>query len=527
MLNVNSNKNILGIKIQEIEIQGLTKEQATNILKEKLNIQLDKEIKLKSEEFEYLIIPSEFEAKYNIEKATEEAYFEGRGKNIFVNNFEILKTMILGKNIKLEITYNEEKLDQIIQNVKSSLPNAIRQVEYYIEEEKLIITKGQEGNSINEEIVKKEILSQIELMKFNDINIKIVKMQPNNIDIKKISNEVCVEPQNAYYTKEPFQIFPEINGIKFDLEKALQILEKNKEEYEIPITIITPKITLKQIGTEAFPDLVSSFSTNYYANNFSRTKNLQLASNKINETVISPGEVFSYNKIVGERTIAKGYQEAPGYISGRVEDTLGGGICQISSTLYNTVLYANLEIIERKNHMFLTSYTTAGRDATVVYGAIDFKFKNTRKYPIMIKSFVSNGVAKMEIYGIKEDKEYEIAIETKILSSSGFKLIYENNSNLEPGKELIKQFGMNGCTSITYRVIKLNGVEVDRQVLSRDKYNAMNKIIQKGPEKPISPPEITPEAKPEPEIILDLKPEPENIPESINTTNITETPPEL
>ena len=138
------------------------------------------------------------------------------------------------------------------------------------------------------------------------------------------------------------------------------------------------------IGTEAFPDLLSTFSTKYAASNKNRTTNLILASNKINGTVLMPGEVFSYNKVVGKRTIAAGYKEAPIYVSGRVEDGLGGGICQITSTLYNAVVFANLEIVERSNHQFVPSYVGASRDATVVYGALDFKFKNNTDYTIII-----------------------------------------------------------------------------------------------------------------------------------------------
>ena len=129
------------------------------------------------------------------------------------------------------------------------------------------------------------------------------------------------------------------------------------------------------ISTEAFPDTLSEFSTRYAASNVNRTTNLRLAANQINGTVLMRGETFSYNDGVGERTIAAGYKEAPIYVSGRVEDGLGGGICQITTTLYNAAVFANLEIVERTNHQFVPSYVGAGRDATVVYGAIDFKFK--------------------------------------------------------------------------------------------------------------------------------------------------------
>ena len=151
-------------------------------------------------------------------------------------------------------------------------------------------------------------------------------------------------------------------------------------------------------------------STKYDASNAPRTTNLKLAMNKLNGVVVSPGETFSYNKTLGKRTAEAGYREAGGFAGGRVVQTLAGGICQISSTLYDAVVYANLEIVERHNHMFLAGYVGAGKDATVVYGAYDFKFKNTRKYPIMLKTSIGSGVARIDVFGIKEDVEYEVEI---------------------------------------------------------------------------------------------------------------------
>ena len=179
------------------------------------------------------------------------------------------------------------------------------------------------------------------------------------------------------------------------------MLLEDKSEYVIPLQTLYPNVTTNMIGTEAFPDLLSTYSTRYSTRDRDRTTNLQLAASKINGTVLMPGETFSYNQVVGERTIAAGYKEAPIYVSGEVVDGLGGGICQITSTLYNAVLYANLEIVERSNHQFVPSYVTASRDATVVYGSIDFKFKNNRDYPIKLVCSVSGGIAKFDIYGLR------------------------------------------------------------------------------------------------------------------------------
>ena len=160
-----------------------------------------------------------------------------------------------------------------------------------------------------------------------------------------------------------------------------------------------------------------------------------------------PGEVFSYNQVVGERTIAAGYKEAPIYVSGEVVDGLGGGICQVTTTLYNAVVLANLEIVERSNHQFVPSYAKASRDATVVYGSIDFKFKNNRNYPIKILCSVSNGVVNFAIYGLKTADDYEVEITSRITSQTS-----------------------NYTNSEAYKILKKNGQVVSQTLLSRDTY---------------------------------------------------------
>ena len=196
-----------------------------------------------------------------------------------------------------------------------------------------------------------------------------------------------------------------------------------------------------------------------------------------------PGETFSYNKIVGERTIAKGYKEAAVYAGGKVVNGIGGGICQLSSTLYNAVLYANLEITSRSNHRFLTSYVTAGRDATVSWGTIDFCFKNTRSYPIKIMSEVKNGVVTTSIYGIKEEKEYEIEIESVVKEVLQYTTKYVEDLSLAEGEEQIVQYGANGAKSETYKIVKYNGAIISRTQISSDTYSPLEKIIKRGSKK--------------------------------------------
>lgn len=550
LLNINNTKIISGVKVKGIEIKGLTVEEAKNIIKEKLDENLSKDILVKSNGFEYTFRLNQIEANYEIEEAVNNAYLVGRNGNIISNNFEILGSMISGKNIDVEFSYNEELLNSLITDMQSKVPEAVVEADYYIEEDKLIITKGKPGNSIDKENLKNKIIDRLKNNDNTEIELQILYIQPQQIDIDKIHSEVYTEPKDAYYTEEPFQVYSHQNGIDFDLEVAREALKEDKEQYEIDLKITTPQVTTDQIGTAAFPNLISTFTTRYDASNVPRSTNLKLAMQKLDGYVVNPGETFSYNKALGKRTAEGGYKLAGGFAGGKVVQTLAGGICQISSTLYDAAVYANLEIIERHNHMFLTGYVGAGKDATVVYGSLDFKFKNTRNYPIMIKTNIGGGVAKIDIYGVKENIEYEVEIVTKVLSYTPYKVVYEQDNSLQPGQQKVTQNGLNGCKSITYKVLKQNGVEVSRTVLSTDYYDPLNTIIKVGPQQNITPepepntepnteptptpepepestPDPTPTPEPDPEPIPDPTPEPEPDPEPIpDSTPIPESKPE-
>ena len=330
------------------------------------------------------------------------------------------------------------------------------------------------------------------------------------------------EPQNASYKTNPFEIIPHKNGIDFDIEEARTLLKEDKEEYSIKLKITKPKVLTNEIGEEAFPDLLSSFSTKYDETNRPRSNNLKLAMSKLNGVVVMPGETCSYNKTLGKRTAQDGYQYANGFAAGKVVPMLAGGICQISSTLYDAVLYANLDIVERHNHMFQATYVEPGKDATVVYGSLDFKFKNTRNYPIMLKTKCGGGLAEIKVFGIKEEVEYEVELITKVLNYTSYSVVYEEDSSLAPGKERVSQYGLQGCKSITYRIRKLNGQEVSRETLSTDTYSPLSKIIKRGPvsQQTVATPEPTPVPTPEPE----PTPTPEPIPEPTPEPEPTPTP---
>ena len=483
LININNSKIISGVKIEGIDVSGLSKDEAKAKLEAVYNEKKEKEIPIKYNEFESSINPSMIELNYNIEKAVDEAINVGRNNNIFINNYNILFTLIGKKDINVEMTINEEATRKIIEDTGANLPGVVIESSYYIEGENLIITKGKEGIKIDTEGLLTKIKERLDNIAIqNDyIEIPVTTKTPEPIDVDKIHSEVYKEMQNAYYTKNPFEIHPEVEGVDFNVDEVkAMIAAEDKEEYTVKLTITKPTVTVNDIGTEAFPDKLGTFTTRYDERDTDRTTNLKLACKKLNNQVVLAGATFSYNSTLGERTIAAGYKNAKIYSNGQVVDGLGGGICQISSTLYNAVVDANLGIVERRNHQFVTSYVPAGKDATVVYGMTDFKFKNTRKYPIKIVATAQNGIATISIYGNKEEVEYDVTLEVKQLSTIPVTTQYVEDSSLPVGTEKVKQAGANGVKTETYLVKSLNGKVVSREVISRDTYNAMPRIILKG-----------------------------------------------
>lgn len=486
LTNINNDKIIGKVFIENVDVSNMTKEEAKKMIEDIVEEKKKTEIPLMYGEYTASMTPDQIDVEYNIEKAVKQAYEIGRNSNIIVNNYTILGSILTKRNIEMESTYNEEGLTKKILDINANLPGAVTESSYYtdMEQTSLVITKGKEGLKVEAEDLSTIIRNTLSDFSKNAETIQIPAkvVQPQEIDIEKIHDEIYKEPQDAYVTKDPVKVYPHVDGIDFaiSIEEAKELIKEDKEEYTIPLKITKPSITTDKLGSEAFPELIATFSTKYDAGNTARSTNLALAASKINGTVVNPGETFSYNKVVGERTIAAGYKEAKIYENGKVVDGLGGGICQISSTLYNTALYANLEIVSRRNHQFLTSYVGAGRDATVVYGSTDFKFKNTRTYPIKLICSVKNGIAKISIYGIKEETEYTVEIKTTTTSTIPYSTTYIEDKTMEAGTEVVKQKGANGCRSETYRILSLDGKVVSKTLLSKDTYNPMERIVAKG-----------------------------------------------
>ena len=493
IINIGNEKVFGKISIMGIDVGNMTREEAKETLNKIIDEKMTEELILKKDDYETSLNAIQLDANFNIDEAINEAYNIGRSGNIITNNYNILYTMIFGRNIDCDFSYSEDLLNEKVNNIASKIPGAVVQSSYYIEDENLIIVKGTEGLAIKEDELKNAIINEIKdiKQKYNIITIPTEEVKPDEIDIEKIKNEIYKEPQDAYVSENSetgkTEVHTHVNGVDFaiSIDEAKEILAEDKQEYTIPLKITVPDKTIADLGEEAFPDELATYSTRYDPTNKNRSNNIAISTEKIDGTIIMPGETFSYNQTVGERTIAEGYKEAGAYAGGRVVQDVGGGICQTSSTLYNAALLANLEIVDRSNHQFLTSYVDAGRDATVAWGSIDFQFKNTRTYPIKIEATAKNGVCTMSIYGIKEETEYEVVIQSEVLSYIPFTTKYEDDETLDEGEEVVEQSGYRGCTSEAYRILKQNGEVVSKTLLSKDTYDPMTRIIKRGTKKEV------------------------------------------
>lgn len=439
-----------GVYIKGIDVSNLSVEDAKTRVSEELKSRMNDHIVLTYNDIEYYVEIEQIEAKFDIDSAVEYAFNLSKKGNMFEDITQYISILLTNVNIDLDLVYNDGALTRYIEEIQALLPDQLSQASYYMEDDKLIVTNGNYGAEIDTLKLKNSILYAIQDISYNSKSIEIPTtiQYPDPINVLAIHNDIYKKVSDAYFTKDPYAVFAEKVGVDFSVNELMNKISNDSgaEEYVTDLIYTYPEVTVQDLGQEAFPDLLGSYSTKY-VNNADRTINLRLASNKIDGFVLMPGETFSYNQTVGKRTISAGYKNAAIYENGEVIDGIGGGVCQISSTLYNAVIAADLEIMERHNHSFVSTYVPAGQDATVAWGSLDFKFKNNRDYPIKISSSVSNGIASAKIYGLRREVEYDQKLETRTIKNTSKSLVVES-----------------------YRVLSMDGREVSRRRIYTDTY---------------------------------------------------------
>lgn len=373
----------------------------------------------KYDDKQWQINPSDIDTNYDIDKTVDNAYNVNRNKNIFLNIVDTLKSTFGIKN--------------------------------YIN---LVVSCDEE-----------KVISQLEKIS-QDINVNM-----ENAKLNIVNNNIEISEDKA--------------GLQVDINDTLSNLKKSLQEgifeESLVVTKVEPKI--KKEDLQDVDTLLGSYKTVLSDVSPGRIENIKIAAERTSGVLLMPGEEFSYNKHTGLRTIKNGYKNATVIVSGEAVQGVGGGVCQVSTTLYNAVLYSGLDIVKISNHSIPSSYVDKGRDATVSDSGLDFVFKNNYNQPVYIQNYYSNGVVICQIYGNNKNKQ-NIKISTSIDKISKAPTKEEKDPTLAKGKEKILERGRNSYTVSTYRTYyDANGKELETEKIATSFYPSKQQVVAIGTKK--------------------------------------------
>jgi vancomycin resistance protein YoaR len=303
----------------------------------------------------------------------------------------------------------------------------------------------------------------------------------------EITSEIGRPPQEASFQITPddrVKVVPGRDGLQVDTEDAyrqlVDALQAGRKGPEIRFSLVQvkPRRTTEAVAAMGITGLLSSYTTSFDPTNVGRTYNIRVAAAALDGLLVPPGQEVSFNDVVGPRSSEAGYKNAKVIVNNEFVDGIGGGVCQVSSTLYNAILLANLEVLERTNHSLPVGYVPVGRDATVVYGAIDLKFRNNTESYLYIRSAVKGSELTFKIYG-NTDYRLPVTIRTRVLKEMEPKVIYEKDPNLKKGEQVVKQEGSKGYLVVTERVVWENG-SARVEMFPQSYYQPVDKIIVLG-----------------------------------------------
>lgn len=409
--------------INDIDVSSLTREEALTKLREIADSSInDIYMTLKANDKSWKLKYSDLKFRYDFENAVEKAYRIGRGPNFIINVFDALNARLYGTRIKMSYSYEAN----------------------YIE----------------------TVLSMI---------AKEVNQEACDATIKLIGNK--------------FVITDEKKGEELDQKKAYDMIVKSIDNEEIsliklPMIITEPEIKRKDL--EIIKDKLGEYSTNFNTSDTDRSYNIMLATKSVTNVLVKPGNIFSLNKTIGPRLEKFGFKIAKVIVNNELVLGIGGGVCQVSSTLYNAALLSNLKIIERRNHSLPSTYIGLGRDATISGDVIDLKFQNNTKYPIYIYGELKGGKVTFSIYGKNDNPERKVKISTEVISKIQPQMKIIEDPNLPQGNEVIEKKAQMGYVVKSYRIIYENGKEIKREALYTDTYRVSNGVKRVGIMEPVT-----------------------------------------
>ena len=509
------NRILNNVSVAGLNLGGMTKEEArTAITREYGNVYSNTDMVVTLSETVLTFSPADTGAKLDVDALVDDAYSYGRTgtkaekESAYQSSLVSVHTIGLLPYLSLE----EDYIRSVLQDYASGFESIFTEASYRLEGEQpaletdkfdknapcqlLVVTLGTPGMGADIESLYNEIMDAYSLRIFS---IEKEEASPDAVpelpDLEAIYEELYIAPVDATIDMKTFKTIPGSYGYDFDLEEARRIVEQAEfgETVQISMRYVQPEILDDQV---LFRDVLGSCQTKH-TDNENRNTNLKIACAAINDTILMPGETFSFNECLGERTEQKGYKPAGTYSGTKLIDSIGGGICQCSTTLYYCTLLADMEIVDRINHGMPVNYIDYGMDATVSWGGPDFKFKNNSNFPIKLQAEVSDGYVKMQILGTDE-KDYYIKMEYEFTGWEYHETVYEEHdkdSGYKDGEVL--QAGSDGIYVRSYKCKynKETDELISRDFEARSSYKRVDKVVVKivEPEKETEPEETKPE----------------------------------
>lgn len=305
--------------------------------------------------------------------------------------------------------------------------------------------------------------------------------------IKKVTGKIIAEPKNASVKREngKFVVTKEKAGYELKTNDTFsnfkKALDSGETKCELEVTKKDAEYTTKDV--EKIKDVMGTYTTNYSSSAYGRKVNVATGASKINGTVVYPGETFSVYEAVSPFTKENGYELAGSYENGQTVQTYGGGICQVSTTLYNAVIRAELTIKERHPHSMTVAYVPRSADAAIAGTYKDLKFKNNYDFPIYIEGAANGSSLTFTVYGVDEDPDrtVEFVSETTSVKASGEKTV--KDPTLEEGKKVLEQAGHTGYTAKLWKIVKVNGKQTKKEVFNTSTYMSTPSTYRVGTKK--------------------------------------------
>lgn len=486
--NAVKNDSILsGVTSMNIELGGKTLKEAAQILSASESSPDMRIIKVSLGDKEIAVELRNSGFVFNPNRTVSSAYEVGRSGSLFERH-KTIKKLAGGEKVDVNPVYDCDKnaFREAVLTCFAEQGLDFAKFSYELTENTAKIKINESLEEIDFEKLYNEALAVI---CEEEMHIRASLIQGKAATPEEIGDEICVPTTNARADEKDgiTIIIPETNGVDVNTDDISRAIYEGKKEFEVPIKRENAEVTIKSIQGDFFNDVLGTFTTTYNQGVVGRAANVALAASKINNTVLNVDDIFSYNEAVGRITAANGYSMATVYTAEGMKPGIGGGICQVSSTLYNAVLYADLKIVNRQHHSYTVGYVKNGLDATVSYGVIDFRFKNNTKGPIKITATAGGGSVTVTIYGKKQNNN-KITLQSQDLEWYPFGIVEKENPDLAPGTRQITQYGSNGVrASVMKTTTDEHGNVIKQESLGTNYYQPMNQIVEVGP-KPESEP---------------------------------------